>query len=141
MRWWRPVAAKSCWSIFSKASARPRWCNARARAKRERRRDRFAVKRSAAALARPGDLDDRSGYLCSVDRAGAAVVDVAGRCFRALLAWRGSVDPRLPGLLPVAETPEMLSADRSRCVGRRWHAVVRSVVDRTSLRGHAGRKI
>src|SRR4051794_5686298 len=106
----RLMAAKCGWSISSKASARVHWSGARARARRERRNGLFAGKPGAAGLAQAG-LGNGGGHLRDIDRARAPLVDVAGGYFRALLARDGGMDSRLQGLLPVAEAPDMLSAD------------------------------
>src|SRR5205085_12398701 len=124
MRSSRPMAAKCCWSISSRVSARPRWCSAPARARREHGRYGFTDRAGVAAAAKPGLLGAGDGSPGGTDGAGAAMVDIAGGDFYGLLAGRGGVHVRLPYLRQIFDASDLRPTIRLRSTGRHRHPVV-----------------
>src|SRR4051795_6490245 len=133
MRSWRLAAAKSCWWIFWKASAPPRWCNARARARRERQGRTVVREPGAAGLARSGHVGEDGGYCRRLYRARATVVDVAGRHLRDCMGDHGCAGARPQALPRIAEAPDLHAASCAFRAGCYRYPVVGCGLGRAAL--------
>ena len=86
--------------------------------------DNLRGRSGAAGLARSGGLGQDRGYRRGSDRAGAAMVDVAGRHLRGRMGDRGGADARSRARSCIAEAADLRAADRAVRAGGGRNAVV-----------------
>src|ERR1700731_3825975 len=119
------MAAKCCWSMYCRVSARPRWSIARAEPRREREGKRADWSVVVAAVAGSGRVVGDIGYFRHPDRGFAALVDIAGRDLYGRIPGLAAAVPRLHGLAAIAEASGLRPAggalrphgDRNAVVG------------------------
>src|SRR5437879_3149510 len=113
MRWSRPRAERSCWSTFSRASARRRWSIARGEGANDGACPGDDRRDAVAALAQSGGLARDGRRFRDLDRGLAAVVDFAcGSLQRPDASLHGAVSrrPRVPA---ITDAPDLRGADRA----------------------------